>query len=62
MRRTKQKLAPFGTQAPRYSGFAHELALFGPGPIDHAHQATECVAISELVRAANILTAGLDPA
>jgi acetylornithine deacetylase/succinyl-diaminopimelate desuccinylase-like protein len=36
--------------------------VFGPGSIDDAHQATECVAISELVRAADILTAWLDPA
>jgi acetylornithine deacetylase/succinyl-diaminopimelate desuccinylase-like protein len=59
---TQPKVAPFGTNALRYNGFANELAVFGPGSIDDAHQATECVAISELVRAANVLTAWLDPA
>ena len=59
---TQPTVAPFGTNALRYNGFANELAVFGPGSIDDAHQATECVAISELARAANVLTTWLDPA
>jgi acetylornithine deacetylase/succinyl-diaminopimelate desuccinylase-like protein len=59
---TQPKVAPFGTNAARYNGFANELAVFGPGSIDDAHQATECVAISDLARAADVLTTWLDPA
>lgn len=55
-------VAPFGTNALRYSGFARETAVFGPGPIDEAHQATESVAIDDLVATAEILTRWLDPA
>ncbi len=59
---TTPKVAPFGTNALRYSGFARELAVFGPGSIDDAHQATECVAIADLVRLADIYTRWLAPA
>lgn len=59
---TQPMVAPFGTNALRYNGFANDLAVFGPGSIDLAHQATECVAIADLVRAADVLTTWLDPA
>lgn len=59
---TSPTVAPFGTNALRYSGFAREMAVFGPGSIDDAHQATECVAIDDLVSAAKALTNWLDPA
>lgn len=58
---TAPTVAPFGTNALRYSGFARELAVFGPGSIDDAHQATECVAIGELVTTAEVFTRWLDP-
>ncbi len=59
---TTPTVAPFGTNALRYSGFAREMAVFGPGSIDDAHQATESVAIDDLVTTADILTRWLDPA
>lgn len=59
---TAPAVAPFGTNALRYSGFARETAVFGPGPIDEAHQATESVAIDDLVACARVLTRWLDPA
>lgn len=55
-------VAPFGTNALRYSGFARELVVFGPGSIDDAHKATECVAISDLERQATAFAHWLDPA
>jgi acetylornithine deacetylase/succinyl-diaminopimelate desuccinylase-like protein len=58
---TTPTVAPFGTNALRYSGFARELAVFGPGSIDDAHRATECVAIADLVRLADVYTAWLAP-
>ncbi|MDJ0767967.1 MAG: M20/M25/M40 family metallo-hydrolase [Ilumatobacter sp.] len=59
---TAPAVAPFGTNALRYGGFARELAVFGPGSIDDAHQATECVAIADLVTTAEVYEAWLDPA
>ena len=59
---TSPTVAPFGTNALRYSGFAREMAVFGPGSIDDAHQATESVAVDDLVSTAKILTNWLDPA
>ena len=59
---TSPMVAPFGTNALRYSGFAGELAVFGPGAIDDAHQATECVAIDDLVALAAVYTRWLTPA
>ena len=59
---TTPTVAPFGTNALRYSGFAREMVVFGPGSIDDAHQATESVAIDDLVRTAEVLTRWLDPA
>lgn len=59
---TAPAVAPFGTNALRYSGFARELAVFGPGSIDDAHLATECVAIVDLVRLGEIYEHWLDPA
>ena len=58
---TAPAVAPFGTNALRYSGFPNELAVFGPGRIDDAHQATERVAIDDLVRLADVYTRWLDP-
>ena len=40
--------APYGTNALRYVGFAKELVVFGPGSIDDAHKARECVVISQI--------------
>jgi acetylornithine deacetylase/succinyl-diaminopimelate desuccinylase-like protein len=37
------------------------MVVFGPGSIDDAHQATECVAIEALVELAAIYTRWLDP-
>ncbi|GAA2425301.1 M20 family metallopeptidase [Streptomyces macrosporus] len=59
---TDPAVAPFGTNALRYSGLANELAIFGPGSIDHAHQATERIAVADLVRLADVLGAWLSPA
>jgi acetylornithine deacetylase/succinyl-diaminopimelate desuccinylase-like protein len=59
---TAPTVAPFGTNALRYSGFARETAVFGPGSIDDAHQATESVEIEGLVKTADVLTRWLDPA
>ena len=58
---TTPSVAPFGTNALRYSGFASQMAIFGPGAIDDAHQATECVAIDDLVTLAEIYTNWLTP-
>ncbi len=59
---TAPTVAPFGTNALRYGGFANELAVFGPGSIDDAHQATERVAIADLVTLADVYTRWLTPA
>lgn len=59
---TTPTVAPFGTNALRYGGFGPEIAVFGPGCIDDAHQATECVAIADLVTTAEVFTRWLDPA
>ncbi|MEO6652927.1 MAG: M20/M25/M40 family metallo-hydrolase [Ilumatobacteraceae bacterium] len=58
---TSPTVAPFGTNALRYTGFVGEMVVFGPGSIDAAHQATECVSIDELVRTADVLTRWLSP-
>jgi acetylornithine deacetylase/succinyl-diaminopimelate desuccinylase-like protein len=54
-------VAPFATNALRYVGFARELAVFGPGSIDEAHQATECVSVADLVSTAEVFTRWLRP-
>ena len=59
---TVPTVAPFGTNALRYSDFAREMTVFGPGSIDEAHQATESVAIDDLATAAEVFTRWLDPA
>jgi len=59
---TAPAVAPFGTNALRYSGFARELAVFGPGSIDDAHQATECVEIGALATLGDVYTRWLRPA
>lgn len=59
---TAPAVAPFGTNALRYSGFAHQLAVFGPGRIDDAHQATERVSVADLVTTAEVYTRWLRPA
>ena len=53
--------APFGTNALRYSGFAREKVIFGPGNIEDAHRSTECVSIAELERTARAYTKWLNP-
>jgi acetylornithine deacetylase/succinyl-diaminopimelate desuccinylase-like protein len=55
-------VAPFGSNALRYEGLATEMVVFGPGSIDDAHQATECVAITDLVRLAEVYERWLRPA
>jgi acetylornithine deacetylase/succinyl-diaminopimelate desuccinylase-like protein len=42
--------------------FAKELVVFGPGCIDDAHKARECVALSELELCAAAFEAWLAPA
>jgi acetylornithine deacetylase/succinyl-diaminopimelate desuccinylase-like protein len=59
---TRPAVASFGTNALRYSGFARQLAVFGPGSIDDAHQATEAVRITDLASLASIYACWLDPA
>ena len=59
---TTPTVAPFGTNALRYSGFAREMVVFGPGSIDDAHQATERVGIDDLVATAQVFTNWLEPA
>jgi len=54
-------VAPFGSNALRYEGLATEMVVFGPGSIDDAHQATESVAIDDLIRLANVYARWLDP-
>jgi acetylornithine deacetylase/succinyl-diaminopimelate desuccinylase-like protein len=58
---TAPTVAPFGTNALRYSGLATEMVVFGPGSIEHAHQCTERIAIADLGRLANALGAWLCP-
>ncbi|GIJ28750.1 acetylornithine deacetylase [Micromonospora qiuiae] len=58
---TEPTVAPFGTNALRYSGLAEELVVFGPGSIEHAHQATERIDIPDLRRLADVLTSWLAP-
>ncbi len=58
---TAPQVAPFGTNALRYPDFADQMVVFGPGSIDDAHQATESVAIADLVTLANVYTRWLDP-
>jgi acetylornithine deacetylase/succinyl-diaminopimelate desuccinylase-like protein len=58
---TSPAVAPFGTNALRYDDFARELAVFGPGSIDDAHQATEHVLIDDLVTLAHVYTRWLQP-
>lgn len=59
---TVPTVAPFGTNALRYAGLARELAVFGPGSIDDAHQATERVSIADLAATAAVYTRWLAPA
>ena len=58
---TVPTIAPFGTNALKYDGFADEKAVFGPGRITDAHRETECVAIADLVRLASVYTSWLEP-
>lgn len=59
---SRPMVAPFGTNALRYSGLAREIAVFGPGSIDDAHQATERVALADLSATAAVYTRWLNPA
>ena len=58
---TVAKCAPFGTNALRYDSFAREKIVFGPGDIDDAHKARECVVIDDLVRLADVYRTWLQP-
>jgi acetylornithine deacetylase/succinyl-diaminopimelate desuccinylase-like protein len=54
-------VAPFGSNALRYIDLASEMAVFGPGSIDDAHGATECVPIADLVTLAAAYERWLEP-
>ena len=56
---TQPEVASYGTNALRYSGFADEMVVFGPGSIDNAHTAVEYVEIEQLVRCAAVYSAWL---
>lgn len=58
---TTPQVAPFGTNALRYPDVADQMVVFGPGSIDDAHQATESVAIADLVTLAEVYTRWLTP-
>lgn len=58
---TVPRVAPFGTNALRYVGFTDNIAVYGPGAIEDAHQATERVAIADLARLADIYERWLEP-
>ena len=51
---TAPDTADYGTNALRYLEVADEIAVFGPGSIDQAHQAVEWVDIGQLDHAANV--------
>ena len=59
---TQPEVASYGTNALRYSGFAGEMVVFGPGSIDNAHTAVEWVEIDQLLLCADVFSAwlGLD--
>lgn len=59
---TRPAVAPFGANVLRYSGLAREMAVFGPGAIEDAHQDTERVSIADLIRLATVLEQWLSPA
>lgn len=59
---TAPTVAPFGSNAMCYGDLAREMVVFGPGSIDDAHQATERIAIADLVRTAEVLEGWLAPA
>ncbi|MCV7225255.1 M20 family metallopeptidase [Mycolicibacterium komossense] len=58
---TTPNVAPFGANALRYNGLADEIALFGPGSIAEAHQATEKIAVDDLIRLGSVLQTWLSP-
>ncbi len=51
---TVPEVAPYGTNALKYSGFARNMVVFGPGSIDDAHKAVEFVDLTELDRCARV--------
>lgn len=51
---TVPEVAPYGTNALRYDGFAEQLVVFGPGSIDNAHTAVEYVELEQLQRCATV--------
>jgi acetylornithine deacetylase/succinyl-diaminopimelate desuccinylase-like protein len=51
---TQPEVASYGTNALRYSGFADEMVVFGPGSIDNAHTAVEWVEIDQLLLCADV--------
>jgi len=55
------QVAPFGTNALRYSDLARAMVVFGPGSIDDSHQATESISIEDLAALANVYTTWLNP-
>ncbi|MGE0732785.1 MAG: M20 family metallopeptidase, partial [Acidimicrobiia bacterium] len=51
---TSPEVAPYGTNALRYDGFAKQMVVFGPGSIDNAHTAVEYVELSQLELCASV--------
>jgi acetylornithine deacetylase/succinyl-diaminopimelate desuccinylase-like protein len=49
-------VVPYGTNALKYEGLAGGLAVFGPGAIEDAHKATECISVDELAALAAVYT------
>ncbi len=58
---TAPEVAPYGTNALRYHGFAENMVVFGPGSIDDAHKAVEFVTLDELARCADVFTRWIEP-
>ncbi len=59
---TEPEVAPYGTNALRYDGFAEQMVVFGPGSIDNAHTAVEWVPLEQLERCEQVFRSwlGLD--
>lgn len=53
---TEPAVAPYGTNALKYQDFAGGLAVFGPGCIEDAHRATECISLDQLAGLAAVYT------
>ena len=56
---TAAEVAPYGTNALRYEGFAEQVVVFGPGSIDNAHTAEEYVELDQLERCERVFRSWL---